>query len=192
MNDLLPKDAKLIPKQASKVFSGEIHDTYQWPQKMYDGTTATFEMLKRTNTVLVLAITDNQKVLILRQSQPDRAEHWTLPAGRIELDEPALVAAKRETKEETGYEFADWKLVDVRQAQSKMEWFTYFYIATNPTKQGLQQLDNGEKIVVHEVDYSKLVELIKAEEIIWDGPINKLLLNGKDQLSDILSLLEIN
>jgi ADP-ribose pyrophosphatase YjhB (NUDIX family) len=115
-----------------------------------------------------------------------------LPAGRIELDEPALVAAKRETKEETGYEFADWKLVDVRQAQSKMEWFTYFYIATNPTKQGLQQLDNGEKIVVHEVDYSKLVELIKAEEIIWDGPINKLLLNGKDQLSDILSLLEIN
>ncbi len=42
------------------------------------------------------------------------------------------------------------------------------------------------------MDYSKLVELIKAEEIIWDGPINKLLLNGKDQLSDILSLLEIN
>ena len=112
MKDLLPKDAKLIPKKASKVFSGEIHDTYQWPQKMYDGTTATFEMLKRTNTVLVLAVTDEQKVLILRQSQPDRAEHWTLPAGRIELDEPALVAAKRETKEETGYEFADWKLVD--------------------------------------------------------------------------------
>ena len=43
----LPAGAHLIPPEAKCVFRGKIFDVYQWPQRLYDGSTATFEMLRR-------------------------------------------------------------------------------------------------------------------------------------------------
>ena len=38
----LPKNARLVPKNAKKVFTGEIFDIYQWQQEMYDGSLSIF------------------------------------------------------------------------------------------------------------------------------------------------------
>ena len=192
MSDLLPDNAKLVPDNASKVFSGVIHDVYHWQQPMYDGTIATFEMLKRTSSVIMLGVLDDEQVIVLQQEQPDRPLHWTLPAGRIDDGEDPITAAKREMQEETGYEFTDWKLVHIEQFHNKFEWFGYFFVATNVASQSGQKLDGGEKITVHQMLYSELVQLIRDDKLKWNGPINNLLLNGKDQLSDILNLSEIN
>src|SRR5215467_9321922 len=43
MKKLVPEHAILIPEHAERVFQGKIFDVYQWPQKLYDGSTATFE-----------------------------------------------------------------------------------------------------------------------------------------------------
>ncbi|MBP6880523.1 NUDIX hydrolase [Candidatus Saccharibacteria bacterium] len=191
MTKPLPKNAKLVPKEAKKVFSGEIFDTYQWLQKMYDDSTVTFEMLKRADTVLMLGVLNDEKVLLLEQEQPDRPKHWTIPAGRVDQDEDILTAAKREMREETGYDFADWRLVYVEQAHTKIEWFSYLFVATNPVEKGEQSLDAGEKISVYEVEYKALVELVRDGSINWAGAISRALLNGQDQLSDILTLSDI-
>lgn len=36
-----------IPPNAQRVFSGKIFDVYQWPQPLFDGSIATFEVAKR-------------------------------------------------------------------------------------------------------------------------------------------------
>ena len=52
----IPKDAKLVPADADKVFEGVIYDVYHWDQTLYDGSKAKFEMLKRPDTVVIIGI----------------------------------------------------------------------------------------------------------------------------------------
>lgn len=61
-----------IPSVAQRVFRGQIFDVYQWPQMLFDGTVATFEMLKRADSVSVIATTSDGHILLAAQQQPDR------------------------------------------------------------------------------------------------------------------------
>ncbi len=45
-----------IPTHAHKVFSGVIFDIYQWDQELFNGKVATFEALRRSSTVMVVAV----------------------------------------------------------------------------------------------------------------------------------------
>lgn len=155
----LPKDAVLIPKNAMKVFSGEIFDVYQWPQKMFDGSVETFEMLRRPDAVLIIAEDDNGEILACNEEQPGgivRKNH--LPAGRVDVSDSTLLeAAQRELQEETGYTFAEWCLVDVVQPEKKIEWFVYTFAARNIVDIQPTQHDPGEKIEVTKITYGQLV-----------------------------------
>ncbi|MBI2009153.1 NUDIX hydrolase [Candidatus Saccharibacteria bacterium] len=153
MKKLVPKDAVLIPDSAECVFKGKIFDVYQWPQKMFDGSEHTFEMLKRPDTVTVIPIIVD-KILTIEDEQPHSGTRLSFPGGRVDADEDStLSAAKREVKEETGYDFANWKLVNVTQPHSKLEWFIYFYIAWDGRKTAKPQLDIGEKITLKELAF---------------------------------------
>jgi len=129
MKKQVPKDAVLIPDTAKRVFRGQIFDVYQWPQKMFDNSTQTFEMLRRPDTIAVIAVVED-KILILDDEQPHTGLRKSLPTGRVDdQDTATLSAAKREVLEETGFEFSKWRLIEVTQPHSKLEWFIYFYIA---------------------------------------------------------------
>ncbi|MEK7561618.1 MAG: NUDIX domain-containing protein [Patescibacteria group bacterium] len=160
MKKIVPKDAVLIPDNAKCVFRGQIYDVYQWPQKMFDDSIHTFEMLRRPDTIAVIAIVNN-KILILDDEQPHIGSRKSLPTGRVDnQDTDTLSAAKREVLEETGFEFKEWRLIEVTQPHSKLEWFIYFYIAWAGKKTAEPHLDAGEKIKVEAlafVDVKKLV-----------------------------------
>jgi|SRR3989344_1282976 len=155
MKKLVPKDAVLIPEVAERVFRGQIFDVYQWQQKVFDSTDHTFEMLKRPDTVTVIPIA-SEKILTLDEEQPHTGRRLSFPGGRVDANETdTLSAAKRETKEETGYEFDNWKLVNVIQPHSKLEWFIYFYIAWDGKKTAEPHLDAGEKIILKELSFEE-------------------------------------
>lgn len=156
MRTILPHDAKLVPKQSGLVFKGVIHDVYHWQQKMYDGSYATYEMIKRQDTVKVIAIVDD-KIVVVEQTQPDSPNvFYDIPGGRHDhKDETELEAAKRELVEETGLTFSNWKLVDCFQPSDKIEQFVYTFIANELISRSRQSLDNGEKISVHEMSYDE-------------------------------------
>ncbi len=146
MKKIIPGDANLIPLNASKVFEGKIFDVYQWPQVMFDGSTATFEMLRRPDTVTVIPIIEDN-VLIIEDDQPHIGKNLSFPGGRVDgTDVSTLEAARRELKEEIGYEFDNWKLVNVTQPHGKLEWFIYSYIAWNGRKTDDPHPDAGERI----------------------------------------------
>lgn len=163
MRTVTPKGSKTIPPQAKQVFKGVIFDVYQWPQKMFDGSIATFEMLKRPDTVKILAIKDN-KIVMLDEQQPDHNRAYELPGGRHDVEpETELDCAKREMLEETGMSFKNWRLIAAEEPLTKIDWFIYTFLAFDFEKQIEPHLDAGEKIDVQFVNYEKLLELSKGK-----------------------------
>ncbi len=161
IREFIPQTAKLLPENAKQVFRGEIFDVYQWPQAMYDGSVATFEMLRRADTVEIIGI-KNDKIVITRQIQPRQTWHYAYPGGRAdETDINELTAAKREMLEETGMTFRKWKLVEVHQPQPKIDWLVYIFVAWDFESQTHQNLDAGEKIEILEVSLNELEEYAK-------------------------------
>jgi len=146
-----------LPANAKLVFKGNIFDTYQWEQDLYDGSTDTFEMLKRPNTIQIIP-TANHKVFISNESQPSKGKFFTLLGGRQEDGEDPLETAKRELLEEAGMESDDWELWQVTEPYTKIEWEIYIYIAKNCRKTGQQNLDAGEKIEILELSFDQFVE----------------------------------
>lgn len=152
----MPKNAVLIPEEAKKVFEGQIFDVYQWPQTMFDGSSYTFEMLKRPDTVIVISLVGDD-ILVLKEQQPHSGLSLSFPGGRVDkTDEDVVSAARREILEETGYEFSNWRLVKVVQPHKKIEWFIYYYLAWDADKQTEPKLDAGEKIVVQKLAFEEV------------------------------------
>lgn len=163
MRKYQPANAKTIPAEAERKFEGEIFEVYQWPQEMFDGSVATFEMLKAPDTVEIIAV-KGDKIVITRQRQPRTEWFYAYPGGRCDhSEEDELAAAKRELREEAGMEFANWRLIDVKQPHSKIDRLIYVFLATGFLSQHEQELDAGEEIKIEEVDFMKLQKLAQQE-----------------------------
>lgn len=153
-----------ISPRAKKVFDGKIFDVYQWEQEMFDGTTETFEMLKRPDTMQVIPIVDG-KIIIAKEEQPHKGLFFSLAGGRREEGEEALEAAKRELLEETGYVSDNWELYKIYEPVVKLEWSIYTYIARDCVKQSEPSLDAGERIELVHLDFDEFVDWISRGEI---------------------------
>jgi len=159
MSILRPPSRQPLPAHATKVFTGEIFDVYQWPQTLYDGTTATFEKLKRPDTTVVFPVLPDGRILLTWQEQPGKAPFIGGCGGRVEPGEDVLAAAKREMREETGYEAEQFVLWDAQQPYSKIEWAIYVFIAFGARPLGSTALDGGEKITLQPVTFDEFVML---------------------------------
>lgn len=167
MREFTPRTARLIPPEAKKVFQGEIYNVYQWPQKMFDGSTATFEMASRPDTVKIIAVKDD-KIVIVKQRQPTLDWYFDFPSGRHDHSaENELEAAKRELREETGMTFRNWELISVKQPFVKIDWLVYTFLATDFEGQGPQELDAGEEIEVLEMSFDQVKNLAEQSNAIY-------------------------
>ncbi len=158
-----------IPENAKSVFKGEIFEVFQWEQVMYDGSKATFEALKRADTVQILPVMDG-KIILSYEEQPLKPRFFNFLGGRMEKGESPLDTAQRELLEEAGIAATEWKLYKVYQSKGKIVWNTYFYIAKNCRKVAEQNLDSGENIEVKKVDFSEFLEIVSTDEF-WNSTI---------------------
>jgi 8-oxo-dGTP pyrophosphatase MutT (NUDIX family) len=160
MKKVIPEDAVLVPDTATKAFEGMIFDVYQWPQKLFDGSEHTFEMLKRTDTVTAICVVDG-KILVIDDEQPHLGSRKSFPGGRVDPEDASpLAAAQREVQEETGYEFQSWRLIKAWQPFRKVEWFVHLYLAWDVSGQVSPKLDPGEKIEVDGLSFDELKTLV--------------------------------
>lgn len=146
-----PVSQQPIPEGARKVFVGELFSVWQWEQKLYDGSSAVFEKIERLDSVTIVPVTEDGRVILARQEQPGIEPFIGVLGGVIDPGEDPLTAAKRELLEEGGMQAKNWKLWFAVQPFSRIEWAEYVYIAQGVTTVSDQQLDAGEQIDLYDV-----------------------------------------
>lgn len=187
MNKYVPTDAKLVPPEATLVFKGVIYDVYHWEQEQFDGTYKTFEMLKHLDVVYAFGIVDD-KIVAIHQLQPGWPhERLSIPGGLADPGETPLQAAQRETLEETGYTFDNWRLVEVIQASEHTEAFIYYYVAWGPGEQQPLKEDAGERI---RTDILSLESLQQAYSETHDYRLAPLVLERVKSIEELMNLPE--
>jgi ADP-ribose pyrophosphatase len=182
-----------IPKGSKKVFDGIIFDVYHKKIKIFDGTTQTYEFLKRIPAVSIIAVVDN-KIITLKQMQALRRWYPSLPGGMIDPGETPHHAAKRELEEETGYSAAKIKLLAKYNEMSKIDYDDYLFFAEGCHKTGPQHLDGGERIRVELSTFDEFLQMVKKPHVavprglqyeMWEALLNK---NKKAKLKKKLGL----
>ena len=158
-----PQSNQPLPLHAKKVFQGRLFEVYQWEQEMYDGTKEIFEKIVRPDTITIIPVTVDKKILITKEEQPGIKPFISFPGGICETREDPLVAAQRELVEETGFVSEKWESLDVVQPYTRMDWAIFTFVAKECKKIGDPSLDAGEKIEVKEITFDDLLSLVLDE-----------------------------
>jgi ADP-ribose pyrophosphatase len=110
----MPHDYRLLSSE--RVFDGPVISLRRDELAMPGNTTAKRDVVEHPGAVGVLALDDEDQVVVVRQYRHPVARHLDeLPAGLLDKDgEPALETAKRELAEEAGVGADEWLvLVDL-------------------------------------------------------------------------------
>ena len=174
MKIIRPESNQPIPESAKRVYKGQIFEVYEWPQKLFDGSVETFEKIKRPDTVGVIPITDEGKILLAEQEQPGTVPFVGLISGRMEEGEDPLTTIKREFLEEAGYEAREYKLWIAEQLTNKIDWAAYIFIANGLKRVSEPNLDSGEKSKLLEVGFDEFIKLTAQDNFRDFGMIREL------------------
>jgi 8-oxo-dGTP pyrophosphatase MutT (NUDIX family) len=158
-----PLPEQPIPVNAKKVFAGKIFDTYQWPQRLYDGTDVTFEAIRRPDSVNILPITSEGKIILTKQEQPGMKPFIGALGGRLDEGETPLQAAERELLEEAGLKAEKYELWSTTHIAEKLDWVIWTFVAKGCSKVSEQQVDGGEKIELIEVTFDEYMDIVAQE-----------------------------
>jgi ADP-ribose pyrophosphatase len=116
-----------------------------------------FFVLDGNDWVNVVALTPERRIVLVRQYRHGRgSETLEIPGGSVEQRDPSpLVAAKRELREETGFEAERWKLLGVVDPNPAVQSnVCSTYLAENAVRVGDPTPDGGEdlRVETHRVD----------------------------------------
>lgn len=113
--------------------------------RLPSGRTATREFVLHPGAVMVVAQLDDGQVVMERQYRhPLGQVMLELPAGKLDAGEGSLACARRELREETGFEAREWAYAGqlaptIAYSNERIDiWFA------RGLNQGEQQLDEGE------------------------------------------------
>jgi ADP-ribose pyrophosphatase len=126
-----------------------------------------YYVLEYPNWVNAVAITDDNKVLLVHQYRHAAGiVSLEIPGGVIEDGEMPQHALRRELLEETGYLFDDFELLCTVYANpSTANNHTYCYLARAGKKVQEQALDDQEEIIVQTFTIPEVKQLLAENKI---------------------------
>ncbi|MDA1280634.1 MAG: NUDIX hydrolase [Chloroflexi bacterium] len=142
-----------------------------------DGPTFEREIVEHPGSIVLVPITDDGKVVLIRQyRQSVGKELLEAPAGTREPGENPEVTAHRELREEAGYRAG--KLISIGGswvAPGYSTEYSHIYIATELSPDPLPS-DTGEDIVIESVDLDDVHRLMISGELEDQMSVAALLL----------------
>lgn len=127
-------------KKWKKISSERIFEKYgKWVDKIIfefpDGTNDDFYIRGEKSAAGVLALTEDNKVILAKQYRPGPDEIIKeLPGGLIDEGETSIDTAKKELLEETGYEAEKIEFVTKTLNSAYSSEVRYFFVATGCKK----------------------------------------------------------
>lgn len=163
MEEEFKKKVKLLKRDLK--YHGSILDVYQDTVDV-NGHEVHWDMIKHHGASAVVPITDDGKIILVKQFRLS-IDRYTLeiPAGKLEEGEDPMVGAKRELREETGYEAGEiYHLCDMGTAYAYCDEVVHIYVAKN-LKKGEVDFDTDEETIVKIYDVETLKQMIFNSEI---------------------------
>ena len=152
--------------ETKTVYEGIIVTVKRDVAALQNGNQAEREVVLHPGGVGIVAITDDNKILMVDQYRYPMSEVITeIPAGKLEYGEDPFKCAVRELSEETGYSAG--KYVDlgaIYPSPGYCREILYLYLALD-LKPGEMHLDENELLSVKAVDIDELIAKIMANEI---------------------------
>ena len=149
----------------TKKYKGKNIDIALYETKL-NGTRISQEIVEQGNGVAVLAINDDDEVIVVNEFRYPVGYVLEIPAGNVDKGETPLKCAKRELLEETGYKAK--KIEHLIRFFPKLGYNTQIidcYVATELTKISEPNLDEDELITVKKIKFRKLLNMINNGKI---------------------------
>jgi 8-oxo-dGDP phosphatase len=126
-----------------------------------DGSAGIYGVVHFANLAVgVVAIDEQDRVILVRQHRYTLDEHsWELPEGGVPAGESALEGARRELREETGVEAAEWReLAHLDLSNSITDERAVIFLATRLTL-GVAEPDPTEVLVTRWVPFDEALAM---------------------------------
>ena len=164
----------------------ELYSGHDWQlildsAQLPDGREKRVARAKRPDSAHIIAFTDDDKILMLREYRPFYKTHiWMIPSGRVDKEADHIVAAQRELQEETGFRADELQLFCKTNYSESVIATNYIYLAKGLTHDPLPQ-DDDEEIEVHECTLEQALENVLASDVIHTASAFALLHYMRDQ-----------
>ena len=126
-----------------------------------------FDVVQCLNWVNVIAITKDQKIVLIKQYRHGTDEVTVeIPGGAVNKDEDPFLGAQRELREESGYTSSTWQHIGrVAANPAFMSNYCDTYLALDAELTDSQELDPFEEIDVYLRDKKDLMKMVQSGEI---------------------------
>ena len=155
------------PIESEKIYEGKVVRLFRDEVELSDGSRAYREVIRHNGAVCILPLTDDGRVACVTQYRHAIGRlTLELPAGKLDSpDEDMLEAAKRELREETGYNAETYTYIGtLYPSPAILSEKIGMYVATGLHK-GAQELDEDEFLDVEYMKLGDLVNMVMRGEI---------------------------
>lgn len=166
MSSIHHKKFEEVTISTRPVFQGKIISLQVDTVKLPNGTEATREIIKHPGAVAVLAITPDDRMLVVEQyRKPLEKSQVEIPAGKLDPGEEPENCARRELLEETGYTCGSLRLLSsFYTSPGFADEIIHMYVAQDLTK-GEARPDEDEFLEI------EAVTLEQAQQYLAEGRI---------------------
>lgn len=156
-----------ITVKRDTLFKGRIVSLHVDEVKLPNGKTSTREIVEHPGAVAIVAITDQNKMVMVEQyRKPLERSLIEIPAGKLEKGEDPVECAKRELGEETGYTCESIQLLtSFYTSPGFSDELLHVYLAKGLKKESELDLDEDEFVNLLEVSYEEIQQYVKERRI---------------------------
>ncbi len=158
-----------LPRLASsqEIYKGRVFRLRVDTVEDDEGRTHRLDIVEHPGSYAIAALPAPDRLVLVRQYRHAAgASLWEIPAGTAEAQESCEDGARRELREETGYEAESWELLcSVYPTPGYCTERVTLY-AARELRAGAQQLEEDERIEVREVTFSEAASMQAKGEIV--------------------------
>ena len=148
------------------MYEGRLLHVFEDTVRLPHGGEARREIVEHVGAVTVVAIDDQDRVVLVRQWRHATGRAlWELPAGTREPDEDPAGTARRELTEETGYGASDWRELGHGPVSPGYSSEEIWFFAARGLTAGDSTPDVDELLDVELFDAAQLTAMARAGEV---------------------------